>query len=140
MWLNPKCTMRFLPSFKGTLTEGNQWAQHFHHRVIVFLTFKHFTILFSQKHGIENSSKQYTKKMEDVCAFKGWHGPQLFPDWLFLVRNLALRAFQSFTLSVHVKMKWSLFLTMPHLTIASSKPLAVDKAWGHVTLCKWPSA
>lgn len=68
--------------------------------------------------------------MEDLCAFKGWYGPQHFPDWPFLVRNLTLQAFQSFTLSVHVKMKRSLFLTMPHLTIASSKPLAADKAWG----------
>lgn len=51
--------------------------------------------------------------MKDLCAFKGWYGPQLFPDWPFLVRNLTLQAFQSFTLSVHVKMKWSLFLTMP---------------------------
>lgn len=68
--------------------------------------------------------------MEDLCAFKGWYGPQHFPDCPFLVRNLTLQAFQSFTLSVHVKMKRSLFLTMPHLTIASSKPLAADKARG----------
>lgn len=129
----------FLQPLRETGQRETNWHAIF---TIEPLCFIHLNIpLFYSPRSMEyRIPGNNTQKLEDPCVFKGWCGSQHFPDRLFMVRNPTPQAFQSFTLFVHVKMKWSFVSNNAHLMVTSSKPLEVDKAWRHVTLCKWPPA
>lgn len=62
--------------------------------------------LFCSPRSVEYRIPGNTTQKSKYPVFKGYVS-QRFPDWPFMVRNLTLQTFQSFTLFVHVKMKWS---------------------------------